>query len=256
MEEKHYFKSGDLTLSGILIKPAKKTYKCIVLCHGITVDKNEHNNIFAELAKKLAEKGFAVFRFDFRAHGESEGNSVELTVTGEKRDLEAAIDYLQKSGYNTFGIVAASFAGGAVSLYAAEHDIKSLVLWNATIDYHSILEPELPWAKKNFGKKAMQKLERDGFIAIGSSKFKIGKPLLAEIRKLEPWKELLKLKIPILFIHGDKDSYVPYADSVKYAKMLNAKLITIKGAEHGFHDKKENTEQADKATIEYFLQNM
>ena len=72
MEEKHYFKSGDLILCGILTRPTKNTDKCIVLCHGITVDKDE-GGIFTELARKLAEAGFTVFRFDFRGHEESEG---------------------------------------------------------------------------------------------------------------------------------------------------------------------------------------
>lgn len=254
MEEKHYFKNSDgLTLCGILTRPNKNTDKCIVLCHGITVDKDE-GGIFTEFARKLAEAGFIVFRFDFRGHGESEGNSVDMTITGEKRDLEAAVEFLRSLGCKTFGIVAASFAGGPVAFYVAEHDIKALVLWNATIDYHNLLEPKLPWPKKYFG-NAMQKLEKESFIEIGSSKFKIGKPLFEEMKRLHPWEELQKLKIPILFIHGDKDTYVPYEDSVEYSKLLNAKLMTIKGAEHGFHDK-ANAEKADKATIEFFLQNL
>ncbi len=64
--------------------PQKKTRNCIILCHGITVNKEE-GGIFTNLAKKLAKVGFAVFRFDFRGHGESEGDSINLTVTGEKK---------------------------------------------------------------------------------------------------------------------------------------------------------------------------
>jgi predicted alpha/beta-hydrolase family hydrolase len=66
MEEKFYFKNkDDLKLCGILTKSTKETKSCIVLCHDITVDKEE-GGIFTELAKKLANVGFAVFRFDFR----------------------------------------------------------------------------------------------------------------------------------------------------------------------------------------------
>ena len=74
MEEKIYFTNTDgLRLCGILTKPNKETQKCIVLCHGITYTKEE-GGIFTELAKRLADNGFAVFRFDFRGHGESEGD--------------------------------------------------------------------------------------------------------------------------------------------------------------------------------------
>jgi pimeloyl-ACP methyl ester carboxylesterase len=62
----------------------------------------------------------------------------------------------------------------------------------------------------------MQKLERMGFIEIGSSKFKIGKSLFVEMQKLQPWKGLQELRIPILFVHGDKDTYVPYETSTSF----------------------------------------
>ena len=259
MEEKIYFTNTDgVKLCGILTRPQKETQKCIILCHGITVTKEE-DGIFTKLAEKLADNDFAVFRFDFRGHGESEGNSVELTVTGEKRDLEAAVKFLENLNYKDFGITAASFGGGAVSLFVAENEnlIKTLVFWNALIDYHSILDPKLPWPKANFGKEAMERLEKDGFIEIGSRKFKVGKALFTELRKLEPWKEIQNLKIPMLFVHGDKDSYLPYEDSVKYSNLFqNAKLEIIKGVEHGFHDKEEDARKADDVTIKFFLDNL
>jgi len=258
MKEKIYFKNGDdLKLCGILTRPSEETKKCIVLCHGITVDKEEEG-IFVELAQKLVKNDFAVFRFDFRGHGESEGNSIDLTVTGEKRDLESAIMFLQGLGYEEFCIVAASFGAGAASLFISEHQdiIKAFCLWNPVIDYHDMLNPQLPWTKANFGKEAMQKLEKQGYTEIGSRKFKVGKPFFAELKELHPWKELRSIKIPILFIHGNKDSYVSYKDSVKYSKLFqNAKLETIRGAEHGFHENKEDSEKADNATVRFFLDN-
>jgi fermentation-respiration switch protein FrsA (DUF1100 family) len=65
------------------------------------------------------------------------------------------------------------------------------------------------------------------------------------------------LRIPILFVHGDRDTYVPYEDSVKYSKLLKtAKLETIRGAEHGFYGNKKQEEQADKVTVDFFLENL
>ncbi len=261
MEEKIYFKNADgLKICGILTKLTKLEKdgdKCIILCHGITVDKDE-DGIFTELAKKLAEVGFAVLRFDFRGHGESEGNSVDITIAGEERDLRAAMKFLQNLGYKRFGILGASFAGGAVSLFTVKHQniVKALVLWNAVIDYHSLLEPTLPWSSENFGKDQMKKLERQGFIEIGSSKFKIGQNLFSEMASLQPWKELQKLNIPILFVHGDKDSYVPYSDSVKYSRLKNARLQTIPGGEHGFQENRKSSQLANKVTVEFFLKNL
>ncbi|MBW2988365.1 alpha/beta hydrolase, partial [Candidatus Woesearchaeota archaeon] len=178
-----------------------------------------------------------------------------MTVTGEERDLNSAVEFLRKLGYKYFGILAASFGGGAASLFVAKHQdiVRALVLWNPVIDYQSLLKPNLPWPKKYFGEEAMRKLEKQGFIEIGSSCFKIGEALFVELRRLRPWKELQKVRVPILFVHGDKDTYVPYNDSLKYSKLLKtAQLMTVHGAEHGFHDNQQHKEQALKTTVEFF----
>lgn len=257
MEEKLYFKSSGLKLCGILTKAEKETRKCIVLCHGISVDKEE-GGVFTELANKLAEAGFSVFRFDFRGSGESEGKSTEITIEGEKNDVGEAITFLQSLGYNEFGIVSASFSGGPVVYYALEHQdiVKALVLWNSILDYTCLLEPKLPWPKKYFAKEFIEKAKEKGYLEVGSSGFKIGIELIEEMKTLYPWRKMNNLKVPMLFIHGDKDAYVPYEDSVQFSKLLRAKLETIEGANHGFHYKKEYAEQADKATIKFFLRNM
>ncbi|MCG2717412.1 MAG: lysophospholipase [Nanoarchaeota archaeon] len=260
MEEKLFFKNkDDLELCGVLTEPKEKTDNCIVLCHGISVDKNEYANVFGNLAKKLSKKGLSVFRFDFRGHGESEGDSVDITVMGEERDLEAAIRFLKSKGYSSFGILAASFAGGAASFFVPEHQdiVKALVFWNPSLKYDKFFDPKLPWQKKYFGEPAIQRITEQGFTKIGSSGFKVGKALFDEVRCLKPWKELEKIKIPVLFIHGDKDSYVDYNDSVKYSKLpKNSSLKTIKNAEHGFHDNGPDEEEADNLTINFFLENL
>jgi uncharacterized protein len=254
MEVKVFFQTTDgLKLCGILLTPKQKTQTCIILCHGITVDKEE-DGIFTNLAKKLCDAGFAVFRFDFRGHGESEGRSVDMTITGELEDLKAAVYFLQGKKYKTFGILGASFASGAVSFFSSKYQklIKALILWNAVIDYSENINPTLSWTKKYWGQAAFERIKKFGFTTVGSRKFEIGEKLIKEIKILKPWKELLKLSIPILFIHGDKDNYVPVDDSIKYFKMMkNAKLEIIHGADHGFHENQKFAEQGEKATIDF-----
>lgn len=222
------------------------------------MDKNEHG-IFVELSQRLVNVDFSVFRFDFRACGESEGDSVrDFTVSGQIRDIEASVKFLEKKGYKTFGLLGASFAGGAVSIFTAQHlrKIRALALWNALINYSLRLRPTTPWGKKYWGKPAIKRIQKFGFTEIGSRKFRVGKALMEDIEQMEPRKELIKADIPILFVHGDKDTYVDYHDSVKYAKMMkNAKLVIIKGAEHGFHNQKDS-EMANKATVDFFLKNV
>ncbi|OGK09444.1 hypothetical protein A2767_05355 [Candidatus Roizmanbacteria bacterium RIFCSPHIGHO2_01_FULL_35_10] len=96
MEQKIFFKSKDgLKLCGIWHIPNQPTNKAVILAHGLTVDKDEEG-IFVELAELLKKKGFAVFRFDFRGHGESEGKSIDTTISGEVADIKSAINFVKK----------------------------------------------------------------------------------------------------------------------------------------------------------------
>jgi uncharacterized protein len=256
MEEKVFFETSDgLKLCGILSVPEKKADKCIILCHGIGYHKDEDEDLFKKFAKILCGLGFAVFRFDFRGHGESEGKSVDMTITGEVKDLEGAVKFLQDRGFEKFGILSQSFAGGAASLFTSAYQdiVKALVLWNSVIDYTEEINPTLPWTTKYWGKSAFDRVAEIGFTEIGSNKFKVGKKFMEEIKILKPWKELLELSIPVLFVHGDKDNYVSVQDSIKYSGMMkNSKLEIIHGADHGFHENEKYVEQGEKATIEFF----
>ena len=127
-------------------------------------------------------------------------------------------------------------------------------MWDSLIDYSTLINPKNSWGTKYWGESAFKRAEKFGFTEIGDGKFKIGKSLIEEIKILKPWQKLLSLDIPIIFIHGDKDDKVPYKDSIKYSKLVkNGMLVTIKGAEHGFHDMKEDSDQADKATVDFLL---
>lgn len=260
MEEKVFFKTQDeLKLCGILSIPKIKTQKCIILCHGIGYHKDEDEDLFKNFAKRLCNAGFSVFRFDFRGHGESEGKSIDMTIAGETKDLEAAVNFLQKREFGQFGILAQSFAGGAVSFFVSINQdiVKALVFWNSVIDYTEMINPTLSWTTKYWGKPAFEMAEKFGFTEIGSTRFRVGRKLMKEVKTLKIWKALLKISVSTLFVHGDKDQYVRIEDSIKYSRMMkNAELKIIHGADHGFHENQNFAEQGEKATIDFFLKNM
>ena len=244
------FRSSDgVKLVGILEKPKLKTKTCIIVCHGRTGNKNEKGLVL--FANSLINVGFAIFRFDFRSHGESGGRDRDMTVAGEEKDLKAAYRLLLKKGYNRFGIAAASFAGAPASFFTPKHQakVKALALLFPRLDF-------IGYYRKWIGSGERRLLDKQGFINM-DNRFKGGKRLFDEALRIKPVKELAKLKIPILFVHGDKDSSVPYADSVKYSKKLKAKLVTIKGGDHlWLEDDRKRLSQVIKATAGFFLENL
>lgn len=257
MQNKITFQSKDGTkLADIWHLTEKSSEKAIILAHGITGDKNEQG-IFIELAESLKDHDYAVFRFDFRGHGESEGNSADMTIAGEIEDLNAAVNEVIKKGFENIGLIGASFGGSISTIYMAKDQdiIKCLCLWNPVLNYdHCFLNPFLPWlsAKKDMMKKDL--IEK-GWTTIGSRKFILGKKLFEEMAKIFPFEELQNINHPLLILHGDKDEHVPYEDSKQYIQGVG-KLITIHGAHHGFHDEKKHRQQAIQETLAFFQENL
>ena len=85
MKEKFLFfkNKSDEKLAGILHLPKKKRKEGLILCHGFGSSKSARK--FTILARYLCQKGFAVFRFDFSGHGDSEGDFEDLYFKKIKR---------------------------------------------------------------------------------------------------------------------------------------------------------------------------
>jgi uncharacterized protein len=87
----------------------------IILCHGVDSTRES----LLPQAKLLHDAGFAVFMFDFRARGESEGSRCTLGFH-ETEDLLAAIEEVKRErpGGTVIGVLGQS-QGAAVSIMAA-----------------------------------------------------------------------------------------------------------------------------------------
>jgi hypothetical protein len=258
-EGKLFFNNSDgMTLCGVLTKPDAPTKKCVILCHGLT-GTGKNGEIYNDLAPRLAQAGLVSFMFDFRGHGESGGGYNDITISGEKRDMEAAIGFLKTSGYSEFGIVAASFGAGPVCLFLRENQkaVKTVVFWNPILEYKWMFESNLPWTKANFGAEAMARMQRSGFMEVGKFRLKIGQGYVNEMNWLKPLEYMQSLALPVLFVHGDSDEIVPSDQSEKYLKSFkNASVQIIPGGDHGFHENRRAAEAAIGATQKFLSDNL
>lgn len=254
--KKETFHTKDaLRLVGVWHAPEIPTQKAVILAHGITADKDEEG-IFVDLANLLAKNGFAVFRFDFRGHGESDGKSVDMTITGEMNDLNAAVEHVRSKGYLMIGLLGASFGGGTAALWVAKNQekIHCLSLWNPVLNYdYTFLNPTLPWIVKRKG-RMKRDIATKGWTTLGSGNFKVGNALFDEMERLFPYDAMKRIIIPTQVIHGDKDKHVPYDDSREYVQNLTGTIefIPIRGAEHGFHGRSKDAQHANNATLRFF----
>ncbi|HJZ23611.1 hypothetical protein A3H80_02800 [Candidatus Roizmanbacteria bacterium RIFCSPLOWO2_02_FULL_37_19] len=232
------------------------SHTAIVFAHGMTVDK-ENEGIFVRAEDELNNAGYSTFRFDFRAHGASSGNSItDFTISGELQDMRDVMTFLKNEKNERIGLAAASFGGSIAALYTSDNleKIDALLLANPVMNYrHAFLEPITPWGKQYFS-NLPARLEKDGFIKVGSHDFALGKTLFEEMEKYAPCEALKKYSNPLLVMHGTGDTKVPYQDAYDCYEVLpnkHKKFVPIHGSEHGFHEEPHES-MVTKLVVDFF----
>ncbi|EPG74395.1 putative lysophospholipase [Leptospira fainei serovar Hurstbridge str. BUT 6] len=123
------FLSEETICRGTLYLPEVKKPPVIVMGHGIGAERRFR---LPEYAKKFCEAGFAVFLFDYRNFGESEGLPRNLiNPYRHVHDFLEAIRFvksLQEVNGEKLGIWGTSFGGGHVLVVGAKSpDVKAVV---------------------------------------------------------------------------------------------------------------------------------
>ena len=252
MEQKIYYDSTDnIKLCGLLSK-VNDNDSVVILCHGLKGNKNEGNS-FNKLVELLQQNNINSFRFDFRGHGESTGNDYEMTPLKELEDLKNTIKMLENKNYNSIILLGASFGASIVSLLdiSKYKSINGLVSWYGCLDYFATIETD-----NFFSDEHMHIAREKGYYEIVSKRtdksFKLGIALFEEIHKLIPYKYLSTQDIPILFVHGTKDSMIPYTLSEKVNVLCkNSSLELIENGEHMFNNDLNALLRACEVTIKF-----
>jgi pimeloyl-ACP methyl ester carboxylesterase len=188
----------------------------IIMLHGITVSKDEHQGFYRRLARLLARNGVGSVRFDFRGHGDSAVPASGFTVSSQIMDALTVVNWTCSTvGSSRVTFLGTSF-GSPPAIVVSEilaDRVESLVLLAPVIDYErTFVEPETPWGLENFGSRRLRegllgrplKIEQD---------FELSPALIFEMLTLDPQRPLTRISSRIFLLHGDKDEMVPFAAS-------------------------------------------
>jgi pimeloyl-ACP methyl ester carboxylesterase len=198
--------------------------RTIIFCHGWGSNRGEtlRDTHF------LAEQGFNLFYFDFRASGESKG-SVSSVGYLETRDFDAAYEFLKNNRARAAESVAVfgTSMGGSVAIYAAAKypELVCVAAENTFLSYNKVVAY---WS--------WNRLKTPYFPLVAMALFFVRRRLKADPEPYSPVYSVAGVKMPALFINGDHDDLVPLADAERLFGMCPSEkkqLWVVAGASHG-----------------------
>ncbi len=130
-------RNDQVALSGWFI-PARNSDRAVVFVHGKDSCRScEFSNHSLDFASDLHERGFNVFMFDLRGHGQSSAARVSFGLL-EKNDVLGAVDWLRDRGFapGRIGVLGVSLGSASAAYAAAEEPaIGALVIDSGFADF-------------------------------------------------------------------------------------------------------------------------
>lgn len=281
-----------LMLPGLLYTPKKKTEKVAIYLHGNGSSSvfygADEMNLFGQYLTKV---GISFFPFNNRgAHwikklnkkiGQKEerikyGMTYEL-IKECVYDINGAINFLKKLGYNTFYLIGGSTGANKIVVYhyyQPKNPVSKYIILSGGDDTGLYYEFEFKKNKKKFFKVlnyCRKKIDQGKGIEL-VPKYILKEPLISyqslydtinpdgdynifpfneyinnlRLSKKPLFKEFKTVNKPTLVIYGELDEYcygdVPRCVSILKKECLNPKLFAfkiIRGADHGFDGKEK-----------------
>jgi uncharacterized protein len=210
-----------LSLKGTFIEKIKDSKKVLIIVHGYT-----SNYIWSlQFINMFFSEGFNVLLVDQRGHGRSEGKYATYGYY-EKYDLDHWVNWVrQRVGKDAvIGLHGQSMGGGTVLQYAAINKYVKFII--ADCPYSDVTQ----LMKHQFNEiKHVPFLPFKYFLDMRLKVF-----AKFSMKDATPINSMKDKEIPIFFIHGSEDNFVPtYMSKDMYeVKKGYKKLLIVEGAVH------------------------
>ncbi len=218
--------AGKSRLAARLDSPPGGGNAVAIFAHCFTCSKDIH--AASRIAAALAERGFAVLRFDFTGLGASDGEFANTDFSSNVQDLIAAADYLAGEGRPPEILVGHSLGGAAV--LAAAGKIAS-VRAVATIG-----APSDPAHVAHMFAYKTDEIHADGKaeVEIAGRSFTISRRFLDDISEQNLAANLANLKRALLIFHAPRDNIVGIdnAGAIFAAARHPKSFISLDDADH------------------------
>ena len=206
--------------------PIGKPTACALFAHCFTCGKDLKAAV--RISRALADRGIAVFRFDFTGLGESAGDFAETNFSSNLEDLVAAAD-LMRGEWGGAQILIGHSLGGAAVLAAARRipEVKAVATLGAPSDTEHLRDTLVGIAPE---------LESTGEaeLDLGGRAVRVRRQLLVDLAEQSMMASIHNLALPLLIFHSPVDEVVgiDHARRIYQAAQHPKSFVSLDGADH------------------------
>jgi putative redox protein len=181
-----------------------------------------------EISRALADRGFAVLRFDFTGLGESEGDFAGSDFSSNVGDLVAAADFLRAEREAPSLLVGHSLGGAAAIVAAARiTEVRAVATIGAPSEAAHLRDTLL---RENPELEGTEEAE----VELAGRRFRIRRELLEDLEAQNVAAAVADLGRPLLVLHAPDDEIVgiEHAERLFDAAGRPRSLVSLDGADH------------------------
>ncbi|MFC4024593.1 alpha/beta hydrolase [Oceanobacillus longus] len=214
-----------LDLKGYYLEAEVPTNKTVVFAHGY-LGRADDMSLFGEYYYE--ELGYNMFTADLRGHGQSEGDYIGFGWHDRLDYMDWIDKILNELGPDTEIVMHGVSMGAATVLMASGEElpknVKAIVADSAYTGVEELFSYQL---ERMFHLPEFPIISTTGIV----SNMKAGYTL----KEASALKQVRKSVIPVLYIHGNKDTFVPtaMAEELYENTKSDAELVIFEEASHG-----------------------
>ena len=225
----------------------------LLVVHGIA----EHSGRYSNLVNYFVPKGYAVYSFDLRGHGKSDGTRSHIEhFSYYLDDVKTYFDIVKKQNPNAKIFLVGHSMGSTIAIaYAVEHqsELSGLIVSGTTLKAGnsinkasilmakilSVLAPRMGVAALDANgisrdKAVVAAYINDPLVYTGKLRARWGTELLKTMEKLK--SKISELSLPILIMHGSADRLSDPSSSKMLFDGVSSKEKTLKLYEGFYHE--------------------
>ncbi|PFJ10177.1 alpha/beta hydrolase [Bacillus cereus] len=212
-----------LKLTGYEYMNEQSSHKWAIVVHGYNSKASE----MTKYIRNFYEKGYNVIAPDLRGHGNSEGDYIGMGWYDRKDIMFWIQEILKKDPNSEIALYGISMGGATVMMTSGENLPSNVKVIIEDCGYSTVIDEFTYQLKDLFHLPKFPVMNAANTV----TKIRAG----YDLEEASAVKQVAKSKTPMLFIHGDADTFVPFEmlDEVYNAAKVEKEKLIVTGAGHG-----------------------